>query len=242
MNARPSGTPEDESSGVLLFYPERDGESGGGGCDKMLRRKQAAGEETERIMSRKLAKHWINAEEYERMGAAGIFPPDARLELIEGDIFEMSPIGSPHAACVTYLTQVFHELGRGFQVRVQNPVRLNDFSEPQPDIMLARWRADFYRGAHPTPADVLLVVEVADTTVVTDRTVKVPLYAAAGVAEVWLVNIPEERVEIYSDPAEGAYRLASQHARGETAHSPTLAGLGVSVDELFGQTSDEPGA
>ena len=194
-------------------------------------------------MSRKLAKYWINAEEYERMGAAGIFPADARLELIEGDIFEMSPIGSPHAACVKFLNRLLNELsGKQMIVGTQDPIRLDDFSEPQPDLTLLRWRADFYRGAHPTPADVLLVVEVADTTVVTDRTVKVPLYAAAGVAEVWLVNIPEERVEIYSDPADGAYRVASQHARGETAQSPTLAGLGVSVDELFGQTSDEPGA
>jgi Uma2 family endonuclease len=193
-------------------------------------------------MSRELAKYWINAEEYERMGAAGIFQPDARLELIEGEIFEMSPIGSPHAACVDTLTLLFSEMAeRRFIVRVQNPIRLNDFSEPQPDLTLLRWRADFYRGAHPTPTDVLLVVEVADTTVITDRSVKVPLYARAGVAEVWLVNVPEGRVEIYSDPADGAYRVTTQHARGETAQSPTLARLVVNVDELFGQPAAEPG-
>jgi Uma2 family endonuclease len=192
-------------------------------------------------MSRKLAKHWISAEEYERMGEAGIFGPGERLELIEGDIFEMSPIGSPHAACVKYLNRLLNELfGRDLIVGTQDPIRLDDFSEPQPDLTLLRWRADFYRGAHPTPADVLLVVEVADTTVVTDRTIKVPLYARAGVAEAWVVNVPEERVEIYSDPADGAYRLTSQHARGETARSPTLAGLAVSVDELFGQTPGAP--
>lgn len=193
-------------------------------------------------MSRKLAKRWISAVEYERMGEAGIFPPDARLELIEGDIFEISPIGSPHAACVKYLNRLLNELyGRDLIVGTQDPIRLDDFSEPQPDLTLLRWRADFYRGAHPTPADVLLVVEVADTTVVTDRTIKVPLYARAGVAEAWLVNIPEERVEIYSDPSDGAYRVTTQHARGETAQSPTLARLVVNVGELFGQTSDEPG-
>jgi Uma2 family endonuclease len=193
-------------------------------------------------MSRELAKYWINAEEYERMGAAGIFQPDARLELIEGEIFEMSPIGSPHAACVKYLNRLLNELyGRDLIVGTQDPIRLNDFSEPQPDLTLLRWRADFYRGAHPTPTDVLLVVEVADTTAITDRSVKVPLYARAGVAEVWLVNVPEERVEIYSDPADGAYRVTTQHARGETAQSPTLARLVVSVDELFGQPAAEPG-
>jgi Uma2 family endonuclease len=185
-------------------------------------------------MSRKLAKYWVSAEEYERMGAAGIFPPGARLELIEGDIYEISPIGSPHAACVKYLSRILNELGKDFIVGVQDPIRLDDFSEPQPDVTLLRWREDFYRGAHPTPADVLLVVEVADTTVVTDRTIKVPLYARAGIAEVWVVNIPEERVEIYTEPVGEAYQASAQFGRGEHAQSPTVAGLAVSVDELFG--------
>ncbi|MFL6228712.1 MAG: Uma2 family endonuclease [Pyrinomonadaceae bacterium] len=187
------------------------------------------------IMSRKLAKYWVSADEYERMGAAGIFPPGARLELIEGDIYEMSPIGSPHAACVDALTFLFSEVAkRRFIVRVQNLIRLNDFSEPQPDVTLLRWREDFYRGAHPTPADVLLVVEVADATVVTDRTIKVPLYARARIAEVWVVNVPDERVEIYTEPLGDAYQSVAQFGRGERAQSPTVGGLSVSVDELFG--------
>ena len=185
-------------------------------------------------MSRKLAKYWISADEYERMGAAGVFPAGARLELIEGDIFEMSPIGSPHAACVKYLSRLLNELGKDFIVGVQDPIRLDDFSEPQPDLTLLRRREDFYRTAHPTPADVLLAVEVADTTVVTDRTVKVPLYARAGVAEVWVVNVPEEGVEIYTDAAGDAYQAVTQFGRGERAQSPTVAGLAVAVDELFG--------
>ena len=185
-------------------------------------------------MSRGLAKRSITADEYERMGEAGIFPPDARLELIEGEIYEMSPIGSPHAACVTFITYVLNQLGRGFQVRVQNPIRLNDFSEPQPDVALLRWRDDFYRGAHPTPDDVLLAVEVADTTLIADRKVKVPLYARAGVAEAWLVNIPEEQVEIYSDPSGGAYQRAEDFGRGVEAVSHTVEGLAVKVGELLG--------
>ncbi|HEY0172088.1 MAG TPA: Uma2 family endonuclease [Pyrinomonadaceae bacterium] len=185
-------------------------------------------------MSRGLAKRWITADEYERMGEAGIFPPDARLELIEGEIFEMSPIGSPHASCVTFLTYVLSQLGRDFQVSAQNPIRLSDLSEPQPDISLLRWRDDFYRGAHPTPEDVLLVVEVADATVVTDRKVKLPLYARAEIAEAWLVNIPEGQVEIYSDPAGGAYRRAEVFGRGAEARAHTIEGLAVSVVELLG--------
>lgn len=186
-------------------------------------------------MSRKLAKRWISADEYERMGEAGIFPTDARLELIEGEIYEMSLIGSPHAACVKYLSRILNDLsGRDYIVGVQDPIRLSDFSEPQPDVTLLRWYEDFYRVAHPTPTDVLLVVEVADTTVVTDRTVKIPLYAAAGVAEAWLVNIPEERVEVYSDPAGGQYRAVMWHGRGERAQSPTIERIVVDINELFG--------
>jgi Uma2 family endonuclease len=186
-------------------------------------------------MSRGLAKRWITADEYERMGEAGIFPPDARLELIEGEIYEMSPIGSPHAACVKFLAGLFHRVfGNRFIVSVQDPVRLNDFSEPQPDVALLRWRDDFYRSAHPTPEDVLLVVEVADATVVTDRKVKLPLYARSGVPEAWLVDIPEGQVEVYSAPSGGAYRRAEIFGRGAEARAHTIEGLAVGVGELLG--------
>lgn len=186
-------------------------------------------------MSRQLAKRWISADEYERMGEAGIFHPDDRLELIEGEIYEMSPIGSPHAACVSFLTDVLSAFAAGkFMVRVQNPIRLNDFSEPQPDLALVRRREDYYRGGHPTPADVLLVVEVADSTVETDRKVKVPLYAQAGVAEAWVVNIPEGQLEIYAEPAGGAYQFKQVYKRGEEARSHTLPQLKLGVAELLG--------
>jgi Uma2 family endonuclease len=186
-------------------------------------------------MARELAKRWITADEYERMGEAGIFPRDARLELIEGEIFEMSPIGSAHAACVKFLSGLLNRLfGGTLIVSVQDPVRLDDFSEPQPDVALLRRRDDFYRGAHPTAADVLLVVEVADTTVVTDRSVKIPLYARAGIPEAWLVNIPEGRVEVYSDPSGDSYLRAEVFGRDAEAHSHTVEGLNVSVIELLG--------
>lgn len=169
------------------------------------------------------------------MGEAGIFRQDARLELIEGEIFEMSPIGNVHAACVKFLNRLLsHLFGGTLIVGVQDPVRLSDFSEPQPDISLLRWRDDFYRGRHPAPADVLLVVEVADTTVVQDRAIKLPLYARAVIAEAWLVNIPEKRVEIYSDPADGAYRRAEVFGRDEEAQSHTVEGLALKVGELLG--------
>ena len=186
-------------------------------------------------MARELAKRWITADEYERMGEAGIFPRDARLELIGGEIFETSPIGSAHTGCVKFLSGLLHRLfGGTLIVSVQDPVRLNDFSEPQPDVALLRRREDFYRGAHPTAADVLLAVEVADTTVITDRSVKVPLYARSGVPEVWLVNIPGGQLEIYSEPSGDSYLRSEVFGREAEALSHTVEGLAVSVEGLLG--------
>ncbi len=186
-------------------------------------------------MSRQLAKYWISVDEYERMGAAGILRADARLELLEGVIYEMSPIGSLHAACVDALTLLLTEMaGRRFSVRTQSSIRLDDFSEPQPDIALLRWRDDFYRHAHPMPADVLLVIEVADTTVESDRRYKLPLYAKAGINEAWLVNLPEQRIELYAEPVNGAYQLTQEFKRDEDAQAHTIAGLRVGVAAVMG--------
>jgi Uma2 family endonuclease len=186
-------------------------------------------------MSAEIARYSFTAEEFERMGEAGIFRQGARLELIEGEIIEMSPIGSLHAACVNFLSRLLNRLfGDNHIVATQNPIHLNDFSEPQPDVSLLRWRDDYYRNAHPTPADVLLLIEVADTTVVKDKTIKLPLYARAGIPEAWLVNIPEERVEIYSGPSGGVYQRVEVFGRGTEARSHTLKGLVVSVSELLG--------
>src|SRR5258708_5790281 len=121
-------------------------------------------------MSVNLAKHNLTVSEYERLGETGMFAPEARLELIEGEIIEMSPIGSRHAACVERLSQHLHEIARArFLVRTQNTIVLDDFSEPQPDISVLRFREDYYDKAHPRPQDVLLVIEVADATVPFDR-------------------------------------------------------------------------
>lgn len=186
-------------------------------------------------MVQQLAKHWITVDEYERMGEAGIFHPDSRLELLEGEIYEMSPIGSSHAACVKALSFLLNQLfGGTLLVSTQDPIRLDDFSEPQPDIALLRWRDDFYRHAHPTPADVLLVIEVADTTVESDRRVKVPLYARAAIKEVWLVNLPAEQIEIYAEPAGDAYQIIKQVKRGEEARAHSIPELAVSCDAVIG--------
>jgi Uma2 family endonuclease len=168
------------------------------------------------------------------MGEAGIFRPDACLALIEGEIFEISTLSPRHAGVTTHLVMLLGRTDGKWVVSTQHPIRLSEISEAKPDVALLRWRDDFYRGAHPTPADVLLVIEVAETTVAADRKVKLPFYASAGIAEAWLVNIPEKCVEIYSDPAGGVYQRAEVFGRGAEARSHTVAGLAVAVGELLG--------
>ena len=147
----------------------------------------------------------------------------------------MSPIGEPHAACVGRLTQdIILLLLRSAIVWVQNPIVLDDYSEPQPDVSVLRPRADFYGQAHPRPEDVLLVIEVSDTTLAYDRKIKVPLYARSGIPETWIVNLPEERVEVYADPAGGIYQTVESYSRGEEVQSRSLAALRVSVAEVLG--------
>lgn len=153
----------------------------------------------------------FTVSEFYQMADAGIFSEDDRVELLAGEIVEMSPIGSRHASCVDRLARSLHQqAGSSLIVRTQSPIRLDDHSEPQPDIAVIRFREDFYRDAHPGPADVLLIVEVADTSVDVDRGVKGPLYARAGIPEVWVVDLSDRFVDVYQDPYRDAYR---QHRR-----------------------------
>lgn len=185
-------------------------------------------------MSLPISKYYFTVAEFERMGEAGVFTKDARLELIEGEIIEMSPIGSRHAACVKFLSRFLNRtVGDIALVSTQDPIRLNDFSEPEPDLALLRLRDDFYRDAHPTPADVLLIIEVSDTTLGYDRQVKMPLYAKAGIVEAWIVNLLEEQIEIYSGLADGTYQTVINIRRGEVARAHTIANLSVSVTDVL---------
>ncbi len=144
--------------------------------------------------------------EYHRMAEVGIFAPDERVELLDGQIIPMSPIGSQHAAHVDRLTQFFvQECAHMAIVRVQSPIRLGQHSEPEPDIALLRPRADYYAEAHPTAADVYLVVEVADSSLAYDQQQKVPRYAAAGIAEVWVLDVLAARLTVYRQPGAAGY-------------------------------------
>jgi Uma2 family endonuclease len=186
-------------------------------------------------MSVQIARRYFNVNEFYRMAAAGVFSEDDRLELIEGEILEMSPIGSRHASCVDRLTEIFgQQVGRKAIIRVQNPIRLDDYSEPLPDITLLKRRADFYAENHPTQADVLLVVEVADTSVEYDRNIKLPIYAQANIPEVWLVNLPKNIVEVYTRPENGKYQKSRRLKRGELLVSTQVSDLSIGIDEMLG--------
>ncbi|MBK1704212.1 hypothetical protein CKO40_06530 [Halochromatium glycolicum] len=146
-------------------------------------------------------RHRITVQEFFRMGEIGVFEPEARIELIDGELFDMPPIGPPHASETARINQILVEATHGHAiVWPQNPVRLGDLSAPQPDIALLRWRQDFYRQEHPKPEDVLLIVEVADTSLAHDRDRKLPLYARFAIPEVWLINIGARAVTIHRDP------------------------------------------
>lgn len=174
-------------------------------------------------------------DEYDRLGETGIVGEDEHVELIEGELRQMSPIGARHAASVSTLGQTLTILiGFRAEVRVQNPVRLPPDSEPEPDIVLARRRADHYRRQHPNPEDVLLLVEVADRSLGFDQTVKLPIYARAGITEVWIADIENERVTVYQEPSVEGYRQIRPYQRGESFSPAAFADVAISVDQIFG--------
>lgn len=180
------------------------------------------------------AKHRFSVSEYHRMAETGVLRPDARVELLNGEITDMSPIGPFHGGVVNYLNETFTMLARGrWTTSVQNPLRLDDHSEPQPDLMLLRPAADYYRRRHPQPADVFLLIEVSDTSIGIDREDKLPAYGRAGIGEVWIVNLTDLTVEVYRQPHFTGYAAKSILRPGDQAVSLTFPDADVSVGELL---------
>src|SRR5574337_610208 len=188
------------------------------------------------ILERPLAptRHRLNVDAYYRMAEAGILTDPHRVELIDGEIIDMPAIGSPHAAITNRLARRF---SRSFGdevalVSVQSPLRLDAHNEPEPDLMLLQPRADGYRASHPGAADVLLLVEVAETSLAYDRTTKLPLYAKFGVPEVWIVDLKGPAVEVYREPRGDGYALKQRLAAGSLAPI-LLPGRAIDVGALL---------
>ena len=158
----------------------------------------------------------LDVDVYYRMYEAGILTDPRHVELIDGEIIDMAAIGSPHAAVTNRLARLFTRAVRdeATLVSVQSPLRLDTYNEPQPDLMLLRPRADDYRASHPSAADVLLLVEVSETSLAYDRGVKLALYARSGVPEVWIVDLLGASVEVYREPKDGAYVSRERLANG----------------------------
>lgn len=186
-------------------------------------------------MSAQPARKLFTTAEYHQMIDAGIFKEKDRFELLEGEIYEMSPIGSRHVAAVNRLTELLVEQLRSVAlVSVQNPVELSEYSEPQPDLTLLKRRADFYAQALPTPADVLIAIEVSDTTHEKDRNLKLPVYARAGIIEAWLVDLYNDHIEIHAQPYNGFYQEIRLVFRGQTVVSKSLPQLSLLADDILG--------
>ncbi len=176
----------------------------------------------------------FSVDEYHRMIEVGIFREDENVELIEGEIVTMAPIGSLHAACVNRLNRLFSAVfGVEAIVAVQNPVIFGDYSEPQPDISLLKPRPDFYAARHPKPEEVYLVVEVADSSLEFDREIKLPLYSKAGIPEVWLANIPDGCVEVFSRPSKRGYKRIEIFGKEEIIESPSFPNKVFKVDDIL---------
>jgi Uma2 family endonuclease len=183
-----------------------------------------------------VAKHRFTAEEYYRMAETGVIKPDARVELLDGEIIDMMPLGPFHGGSTNYLTQLLAARAKGrWILAVQNPVHLDRHSEPQPDLMLLKPAKDFYRKRHPGPAEVFLLIEVAETSLDYDRKKKLPAYGRAGVREVWIVNLQERVLELYRDPHYTGSNSITLLRAGDTARPLAFPDVIVKVADLFGE-------
>ena len=184
-------------------------------------------------MQANIAKRLFNRSDYYKMAEIGILQPDARVELINGEIIDVSPINSFHAATVNVLNRLLlTSLGTSASISVQNPLFLNDYSEPEPDLVVAHYRRDEYRRAHPRVQDIFLLIEVADSSLDFDKGIKKQLYAKAGVPEYWVINLPEQQIEVYKQP-EGEDYSFQKVFQGDNPISAQFISFALSPSDLF---------
>jgi len=179
----------------------------------------------------------FTVDEYYAMAKAGILKPDERVELLDGEIVAMNAIGSPHAWCVTRLSEIFVPLLGLIRIRLQNPLRLDTYAEPEPDVVIVR--PDAPQDRHPGPAETLLVVEVSDSSIRVDRGRKRRMYGRARIAEYWIVDLNADRIEVYRAPSPGGYRSVSLLGRGERVSPLFVPDFWVDVTTILGQPSSQ---
>ena len=176
----------------------------------------------------------FTVDEYYAMAGAGILGPDERVELLAGEIITMAAVGSRHASCVNRISKVLNsQVGERAIVSGQNPIQLDDGNEPEPDIALVRWQDDYYESAHPRPEDVILLIEVADSTVGFDRRHKVPMYAMYGIPEVWLIDVNARGVEVYDEPLAGGYTQMRTFGVGDILTPLAFPEIKLRVSEVM---------
>ncbi|HLH29800.1 MAG TPA: Uma2 family endonuclease [Terriglobia bacterium] len=183
-------------------------------------------------------KKKFTVEDYYHMAEAGILQPDERVELIEGEVVEMSPIGDPHGVITDRANMIFARgLGDKVVVSVQRPVRINRYNELQPDVVLIRPRENFYGTRHPRPEDVVLLIEVSDTTLRKDQLVKLPIYARSGIPEVWIIDINADAIHTYRQPQRDRYLTTASVGRGESVSPAAFPEFVMRVEDLLGPKS-----
>ena len=186
-----------------------------------------------------IPRHRFTVEDFVRLGEAGVFTEDDRVELIDGEIRDRTPVGQPHAWIVNRLARrLFARLADRVYVSVQNPLRLDEHTEPQPDLVVARGGEDDYADRHLEAGDVLLVIEVADSSLRYDRAEKMPRYGRSGIPEGWLVDVTGGAVIVHTAPGAGGYAGEQVFGPGAEIASTAVAGLHVTVDEIVGRVDN----
>jgi Uma2 family endonuclease len=182
-----------------------------------------------------LERKRFTVTEFQRMVETGILEEGSPYELLNGEIIHMATIGSKHAAKVDRISTFLNrKINDAIIVRVQNPIELGAFSQPEPDIAILRWQDDFYESGHPTAQDIYLLIEVSDTTLDYDRSTKLPIYAESGIAEYWIVNLPDNQIEVYRNPSGNAYQSIQTFTKDQTLTIELLPKITIAVNAILG--------